>query len=132
MAISCAWYKSSFQTFLVLFTPKENPKNSKIGLDRLLFGDCGFEKQSNWSNNLLIYCIWIIWALDQAFCACWLNEIQSKYQTSLYKQRCGFSMQFSFQLLFYGFGWYLFPLNCTIAFNMISLNLAIDSKFTIW
>ena len=53
-------------------------------------------------------------------------------KTSSYEQRCGFSMQFSFQYFFH-FMDGLFPWNCTIDFKLILLDFAIDfAIFTMW
>ena len=38
-AISCAWQKSAFKAYLVLLTTERNPKNVKIGQNKLFFGD---------------------------------------------------------------------------------------------
>ena len=55
-----------------------------------------------------------------------------RIKTSLYKQRCGFSMQFSFQYFFH-FMDDLFPWNCTIDLKLILLVFAIDfAIFTMW
>ena len=59
--------------------------------------------------------------------------IQLFMVTSSYEQRCGFSMQFSFQYFFLFYGCYLRFFNCTIDFQMILIDFAIDfSIFAIW
>ena len=61
------------------------------------------------------------------------SHVPNAVETSSYKQRCGFSMQFSFQHFFSFYGCYMFLLNCFTRFKFILLDFAIDSAiFTMW
>ena len=58
-------------------------------------------------------------------CDVWELQWTSCSETSSYEQQCGFSTQFSFQYFSY-FTDDMFPLNCSIDFQLISLDFAID------